>query len=69
MENFLKVSLLILACFAILIWQQPVALFGVANLLERAAGRVVRWLRIRAASKADAITTYRRALAWHSSQM
>lgn len=67
MEYAIKVFILILSGMALLTWQQPTALFSLATMIERWAGRLVRWLRIRACAKADAQEAYRRSYAWYSS--
>lgn len=68
-ETITKVLLVILAGLSLLVWQQPRALYSLAAVIEHASGKLVRWLRIRAAAKADSTDTYRRALAWHRDMM
>ena len=62
---FLRLFAITFIAMAVLTWNDPSALLGLARVIERGSGRLVRELRIRAAAKADARLTYRRSLIWH----
>lgn len=65
MQAFLWMLAFILSGFAILTWNQPMALMALAGWIEHWAAIIVRELRVRALAKEDAMTVYRRAALWH----
>lgn len=48
-----------------MVWNQPVQLFRVAALIERAVNAAVRRMRIHAAAQQDSRDTYKRSYAWY----